>query len=161
MLWESESPWSWDLPWVKDSVLKIHQADLWIKEQMWKVRCWLGQPKSKVKVQITLRAQPQMFCTLTLLKGFAPTITETSTFVPILIVSEFFFVVSFFGMKRCSKSLDLFQGHIHDIFGWTVRILKEIFYKTVQFCIPKNIFVYTQKWPYVYQKRHHLHKIFT
>ncbi len=47
---------------------------------MWKARCWLGQPKSEVRVLITPRAQPEVFCTLTLLEGFAPTITQKVLF---------------------------------------------------------------------------------
>ncbi len=55
----------------------------------------MGQPKSEARVQITGRAQLEVLCSLTLLEGFAPTITKTSIFVLILIVLEGFFCCFF------------------------------------------------------------------
>ena len=50
--------------------VKAYGASTWLKEQMWKARCWSGQPKSEVRVQNTEGAARGVFCTLTLLKGF-------------------------------------------------------------------------------------------
>ncbi len=147
LLKKNTAPWFWSCP-----ALGCHTWEgegAWIKEQMWKARCWSGQPKKKVRVQKTLPPQPQVFCTLTRLKGFALTNTQTCS---ICSNSKCFrvSVVSLFGMKRHSGSIEKIDMSFLDSTDW---ILEKICHKHFQFCTPNNVSVCAWKWSCVCPKK--------